>query len=103
MVYTSQFSGVALEMGFPISHQNAVLLSNVFLPSQFIEKLQNFTQVVVTSYTSITPNYGFSCSRIKQGEGNSNTTTLVYNEFLAYTAVTADVDMPLPSFKMKSR
>lgn len=39
----------------------------------------------------------------EQGEGNTNTTTLVYNNFLAYTAVIVHVDMPVPSFKIKSR
>lgn len=29
--------------------------------------------------------------------------TLVYNNFFAYTAVSVNVDMHLPSFKMKSR
>lgn len=68
-----------------------------------MEKLPKFTQVVITSYTSITPNYGCSCSRTKEGEGSTNTTTLVYNNFLVYAAIPVHVDMPIPSFKMKSR
>lgn len=92
-------------MGFTLSHQNIILLSNVVLPSWFREKLHKFTQVVITSYISRTPKYRYFTSRIKWflwREQNTNITTLVYINLLVYSAVTVRVDMSLSS-KMKSR
>lgn len=106
LFYTRQFCGMVLEMGFPLSHQNIILLSNVFLTSWFREKLHKFAHAVITTYISITLKYRCSCSRIKYfiwEEWNTYVATIVYINFLAYTAVTVLVDMPLPFSKMKSR
>lgn len=101
LFYTGQFCGMVLEMGFLLSHQNIILLSNIFLPSWFRGKLHKFTQAVITTYISITLKYRCSCSRIKyfmSEEWNTYVATIVYINFLAYTAVTVHVDVPYTLF-----